>query len=85
MKLSFESGIVSSAITHTKCDLSQILHGEQYFEVFDDLPTEGELLTKAYVIDVMDKKSGAVVVIECKCFLLNCVLLKLKIIVFFFS
>lgn len=66
MQLSFESGIVSSAITHTKFGLSQILHGEQYIEIFGDLPTEGELITKAYVVDVMDKKSGAVVVINCK-------------------
>lgn len=35
-------------------------------EVFQPLPSDGILQTKGKVIDVMDKKSGAVVVTECK-------------------
>lgn len=34
-------------------------------ELLKPLPTEAELLTKGHVIDVMDKKSGALVVTEC--------------------
>lgn len=58
------SGIVSSALTHTEIDLSQVLHGEQYLEVVDELPSEGTLTTNGTVIDVIDKKSGAVVVVD---------------------
>jgi (3R)-3-hydroxyacyl-CoA dehydrogenase / 3a,7a,12a-trihydroxy-5b-cholest-24-enoyl-CoA hydratase / enoyl-CoA hydratase 2 len=46
-------------------DLSQVLHGEQYLEVLDDLGTSGTLITKGVVVDVMDKKSGALLVTEC--------------------
>lgn len=42
--------------------LKQILHGEQYLEVFQALPTDGILTTRGKVIDIMDKTSGAVVV-----------------------
>lgn len=46
-----------------------MLHGEQYLEVVDDLPVEGTLTTNGAVIDVTDKKSGAVVVVNCNsCF-----------------
>jgi len=60
--LSMQSDLVTGAIKHTQVDLSQVFHGEQYFEVFDNLPTEGTLHTEASVIDIMDKRSGAVVV-----------------------
>lgn len=66
LMLSMTSSLVASAIKHTEIDLTQILHGEQYLEVFDELPTEGELTTTASVIDVTDKRSGAVVVADCK-------------------
>lgn len=62
------SGIVSSALTHTEVDLSQVLHGEQYLEVVDELPTEGILTTNGTVIDVIDKRSGAVVVVDAESF-----------------
>lgn len=42
------------------------MHGEEYVEIFGDLPTSGVLKTKARIIDVLDKKSGAVVVVGCK-------------------
>lgn len=42
-----------------------MLHGEQYLEVVDDLPVEGTVTTSGRVIDVTDKKSGAVVVADC--------------------
>lgn len=62
--MNMQSGLTASAIKHTTFDLTQILHGEQYLEVFDTLPTDGILTTKGSVFDVMDKKSGAVVVIN---------------------
>lgn len=46
--------------------LSQVLHGEQYLEVFDELPTEGELITTGSVIDLCDKRSGALINLDSK-------------------
>lgn len=66
--LTMSSNLVQSAITHTEFDLSQILHGEQYLEVFDALPTEGKFTTSGTIIDVIDKRSGAVAVAECNVF-----------------
>lgn len=66
--LQMSSDIVGSALKHTEINLSQVLHGEQYLEVVEDLPTEGELKTTGSVVDVVDKKSGALVVTNCKKF-----------------
>lgn len=63
--LTMTSDLVSSAITHKEMNLSQALHGEQYLEVFDDLPTDGKLTTTGTIIDVVDKRSGALVVAHC--------------------
>lgn len=43
-------------------NLGNILHGEQYIEFFGDVPLEGELTSKATVVEVLDKGSGAAVV-----------------------
>lgn len=64
--MQMSSDLVTSAIKHTEFNLSQVLHGEQYLEIVDELPTEGKLTTNGTVIDVIDKKSGAVVVVNCK-------------------
>ncbi|XP_037934557.1 peroxisomal multifunctional enzyme type 2-like [Teleopsis dalmanni] len=44
------------------------LHGEQYLEICDNLPTSGTLTTTCKIIDVMDKSSGAVVVLDFETF-----------------
>lgn len=64
--LTMASELVSSSLKHTEVNLSQVLHGEQYLEIVDDLRNEGTLSTTGSVIDVIDKKSGAVVVTSCK-------------------
>lgn len=61
--LSMSSNLVSSKLKDF--NLTQVLHGEQYVELLKPLPAECELTTKGQVIDVMDKKSGALVVTEC--------------------
>ncbi|TAE95928.1 MAG: hypothetical protein EAZ80_08875 [Runella slithyformis] len=43
-----------------------MLHGEQYVELLRPLPTDGKLITRGSIVDVMDKKSGAVVVTLCE-------------------
>ncbi|XP_034472898.1 peroxisomal multifunctional enzyme type 2 [Drosophila innubila] len=65
LMLTMSSSLVSSALPNSQSDLSNILHGEQYLEILDDLPTGGQLVTKGKVFDVMDKGSGAVVVTDC--------------------
>ncbi|XP_060663118.1 peroxisomal multifunctional enzyme type 2 [Drosophila nasuta] len=60
--LSMSSSLVGNALPHSSADLTNILHGEQYLEILDDLPTSSTLVTKGKVFDVMDKGSGAVIV-----------------------
>ena len=48
----------------------QILHGEQYLELYKPLATSGSFTTKAEVVDVVDKGSGALILSECKYYLL---------------
>ncbi|XP_068159443.1 peroxisomal multifunctional enzyme type 2 [Drosophila tropicalis] len=66
--LSMSNPLVGNALPHSGADLTNILHGEQYLEITDDLPAQGTLTTKGKVIDVMDKGSGAVVVTSCESF-----------------
>lgn len=47
-------------------DSFQVLHGEQYLEIVNPMTTDGSLTTKASIVDVQQKKSGAVIVAECK-------------------
>lgn len=73
--LQYSSGLVVNAITHTTVDLTNILHGEQYLEIYAPLPTDGTLTTRGKVIEVLDKKSGAVVITQCDTFDANGTLL----------
>lgn len=66
LMLSMTSNLVGSALPNGKADLTNILHGEQYLEICDDIPTSGKLNTSGKVFDVMDKGSGAVVVTNCE-------------------
>uniref|UniRef100_A0A672Z4X0 Peroxisomal multifunctional enzyme type 2 n=1 Tax=Sphaeramia orbicularis TaxID=375764 RepID=A0A672Z4X0_9TELE len=45
-------------------DFTQVLHGEQYLELYKPLPTSGELTSEATVADVLDKGSGAVILLD---------------------
>lgn len=62
------SDLTAKAIPHAQFDLTNILHGEQYIELFDSVPTDGVLTTTSTVIDVLDKKSGALVVTQSESF-----------------
>lgn len=66
LQLLLSSEIITSALPSGKADLSNFLHGEQYLEICDELPTSGSLTTSGKVCDVMDKGSGAVVVANCR-------------------
>ncbi|PIK36547.1 putative peroxisomal multifunctional enzyme type 2 [Apostichopus japonicus] len=43
---------------------ARILHGEQFLEVVKPIPTSGTLRNEAVVTDVLDKKSGAVILMD---------------------
>ncbi|KAM9811156.1 peroxisomal multifunctional enzyme type 2 [Neosynchiropus ocellatus] len=45
-------------------DPTKILHGEQYLQIFKPLPTSGTIVSKATVTDVLDKGSGAVLLLD---------------------
>lgn len=44
--------------------IDRCVHGEQYIESFKPLPAEGKLRSEARVIDVLDKKTGALLISE---------------------
>uniref|UniRef100_A0A669Q742 Hydroxysteroid 17-beta dehydrogenase 4 n=3 Tax=Phasianus colchicus TaxID=9054 RepID=A0A669Q742_PHACC len=45
-------------------DLAKMLHGEQYLELYKPLPTSGELTSVSTIADLLDKGSGAVLLID---------------------
>ncbi|KAJ1207844.1 hypothetical protein NDU88_003234 [Pleurodeles waltl] len=45
-------------------DFTRLLHGEQYLEVYKPLPTSGQLTFTATIADVLDKGSGAVILLD---------------------
>ncbi|KAJ1361051.1 hypothetical protein KIN20_020217 [Parelaphostrongylus tenuis] len=45
-------------------DYTRILHGEQYIEIYETLPSEAKLRSEARVVDILDKSSGALIIFE---------------------
>ncbi|CAD6192163.1 unnamed protein product [Caenorhabditis auriculariae] len=45
-------------------DLVRILHGEQYIEIHEPLPTDARLRSECRVVDLLDKGSGALILSE---------------------
>ncbi|XP_070759805.1 peroxisomal multifunctional enzyme type 2 isoform X2 [Enoplosus armatus] len=53
-----------SSIPGLNIDLTRMLHGEQYLELFKPLPTSGKLTSEVTIADVLDKGSGAVILLD---------------------
>ncbi|XP_038078298.1 peroxisomal multifunctional enzyme type 2-like [Patiria miniata] len=47
-------------------DITKILHGEQFLEVYKPIPTSGTLSSQCEVADILDKGSGALILIDAK-------------------
>ncbi|CAH2296147.1 peroxisomal multifunctional enzyme type 2 isoform X1 [Pelobates cultripes] len=45
-------------------DFTRVLHGEQYLEVYKPIPTSGEMTSVSTVADVLDKGSGAIILLD---------------------
>ncbi|XP_077146974.1 peroxisomal multifunctional enzyme type 2 [Ranitomeya variabilis] len=45
-------------------DFTRVLHGEQYLELYKPIPTSGEMHSEGTVADVLDKGSGAVILLD---------------------
>ncbi|XP_061480659.1 peroxisomal multifunctional enzyme type 2 isoform X2 [Rhineura floridana] len=53
-----------SSIPGLNIDFTKVLHGEQYLELYKLLPTSGKLTSEATIADILDKGSGAVIVLD---------------------
>ncbi|XP_043915273.1 peroxisomal multifunctional enzyme type 2 [Protopterus annectens] len=55
---------VLSSLPGFEMDLARLLHGEQYLEQYKPLPTSGSLTSESVVVDILDKGSGAVILLD---------------------
>ncbi|XP_076322897.1 peroxisomal Multifunctional enzyme type 2 [Tachypleus tridentatus] len=68
MKAVFRSEALQKEIQRLKVDPTKMVHGEQYLEILKPFPPEGVLNSVVEVIDVLDKGSGALVVLDVNTF-----------------
>ncbi|KAK3579995.1 hypothetical protein CHS0354_025319 [Potamilus streckersoni] len=62
------SGLFVGGIPGLQIDPTKILHGEQYVELFKPIPTSGTLTSYPKVADILDKGSGAVILLNVETF-----------------
>ncbi|KAJ6669702.1 hypothetical protein lerEdw1_000251 [Lerista edwardsae] len=53
-----------SNIPGLNIDFTKVLHGEQYLELYKPLPTSGRLTSEASIADILDKGSGALILLD---------------------
>ncbi|XP_053405726.1 peroxisomal multifunctional enzyme type 2-like isoform X2 [Mercenaria mercenaria] len=58
------AGIFTGGIPGLSVDVTKILHGEQYMELYKPFPPNGKLTSQARVVDVLDKGVGALILID---------------------
>ncbi|XP_035205471.1 peroxisomal multifunctional enzyme type 2-like, partial [Stegodyphus dumicola] len=60
----FNSSTFREQMEKLNADPTKILHGEQYLELYQPFPPSAVLTSKCRVLDILDKNSGAVVIVE---------------------
>ena len=57
---------MNQALQPFKIELNptKLVHGEQYLQILKPIPTSGAFTSRARVVDVLDKGSGAVIILE---------------------
>lgn len=65
-----DSQMINEALRPYKIELNptKLVHGEQYLQLLKPIPTSGSFKSQARVVDVLDKGSGAVIILECDTF-----------------
>uniref|UniRef100_A0A670JH11 Peroxisomal multifunctional enzyme type 2 n=1 Tax=Podarcis muralis TaxID=64176 RepID=A0A670JH11_PODMU len=53
-----------SSVPGLNIDFTKVLHGEQYLELYKPLPTSGKLTSEATIADILDKGSGALILLD---------------------
>ncbi|XP_041042300.1 peroxisomal multifunctional enzyme type 2 [Carcharodon carcharias] len=53
-----------ASIPGLNIDFTKVLHGEQYLKMHKPLPTSGTLKSKGTIADILDKGSGAVILLD---------------------
>ncbi|XP_048476580.1 peroxisomal multifunctional enzyme type 2 isoform X2 [Rhincodon typus] len=59
----FMNGALAS-IPGLNIDFTKVLHGEQYLEMYKPVPTSGTLKSEGVIADILDKGSGAVILLD---------------------
>lgn len=61
-----DSDVIGKACNQYSIEFNptQLLHGEQYLEVFNEIPANGKTRSEAKLIEVLDKGSGAVIIAD---------------------
>nr|XP_022331335.1 peroxisomal multifunctional enzyme type 2-like [Crassostrea virginica] len=65
---SSQTGMMVGGIPGFQIDLAKVLHGEQYTEIYKPLPPRATLTSKSRVVDILDKGSGAVLIVNVETF-----------------
>ncbi|GBM57737.1 Peroxisomal multifunctional enzyme type 2, partial [Araneus ventricosus] len=60
----FSSDVLREQMEKLNGDPTRLLHGEQYLELYQPFPPSAALTSKCRLVDVLDKGSGAVVIVE---------------------
>ncbi|XP_013778666.1 peroxisomal multifunctional enzyme type 2-like [Limulus polyphemus] len=68
MKAVFKSEALQQEVQRLKVDPTKMVHGEQYLEILKPFPPEDVLNSVVEVADVLDKGSGALVVLDVNTF-----------------
>ncbi|XP_074137625.1 peroxisomal multifunctional enzyme type 2 [Sminthopsis crassicaudata] len=61
-KCMMEGGL--SDVPGLNIDFARILHGEQYLELYKPLPRTGQLTNEPIIVDILDKGSGLVILLD---------------------